>query len=374
MLLLHISDLHLSRYGESGAWTTREMDDDGEWEVLHAWQRWQIEGKRDRKGRPDDMRLVDPEGVVHKVRSWPGRKEEKVVSALLTIAMERHQTSSERLISHRPTAEDLNSLLHVDPYNTNLRFLRVVDAVTELGPDLLLLTGDITDNGFGYGLVRHYLGPWIEERRLFPIPGNHDTYDMMPRIGRRARTETKAGRYAAFAANVGMEPNAAGCYVRRVGDVAVVGLDSCSMPRTPLSASGAVSRGQLGWLAELGHDRAFQDARLRLAMVHHHLLRMPFSIGRRNPIEVGMRLRNASNVMQICTDAGIDILFNGHRHHGYAVKLPGRPMVVSAPSSTLGCKSVVNRIYGWRVDLADRSPFPTMHRLFVAPANAEAHP
>ena len=374
MLLLHLSDLHLSRYGESGTWTRRDDEEEEEWEIVHGWQRWQIEGKRDRKGRPDDIRLVDPEGVVHKVKSWPSRKDDKVISALLSIAMKRHQTSAERLIKNRPTVEDLKAMLHIDPYNTNLRFVRLMDRVAEFGPDLVLLTGDTTDNGFGYSLVLHHLQRWIERRHLFVIPGNHDTYDMLPRIGRRARAEAKQELYSEFALKVGMEPNQAGAYVRRLGDIAVVGLNSCRMPRTPLSASGAVSREQLSWLEELGHDVAFQEARCRIGMVHHHLLRMPFAVGRRSPWEVGMRLRNATEVIQACSDVGIDFLFNGHRHHGYAVQLPGRPMVISAPSSTLGCKSLVGKVYGWRMDLADRNPFPVIHQLLDPPANAGVHP
>lgn len=87
---------------------------------------------------------------------------------------------------------------------------------------------------------------------------------------------------------------------------------------------------------------------------------MPFELGRRAPIEVGMRLRNAPEVMQTCSDAGIDIMLNGHRHHGYMVQLPGHPMVVSSPSSTLGCKSS-DRRYVWLLDLAERHPYPVMH-------------
>jgi hypothetical protein len=114
---------------------------------------------------------------------------------------------------------------------------------------------------------------------------------------------------------------------------------------------------------------------LRLGLVHHHLLRIPFSVGRRSPIEVGMRLRNATEVIRTCTDAGLDVLFNGHRHHGYVVKLPGRPMVISAPSSTLGCKSAVNQVYGWRMELDDDdTPFPILHRLLDPPGQAQAHP
>ena len=374
MLLLHLSDFHLSRYGEAGTWSQRDRDEDDDWELIHKWHRWQIEGKRDRKGRPDHLRLVDPEGVVHKVKNWPGRRDDRVVSSLLNTAMKRHETSAERLIKSRPGPEDLAAMLKLDPYNTNLRFLLLVDRLQAMGPEVLLLTGDITDNGFGYGLVLHYLKPWVEGRRLFVVPGNHDTYDMMPRIGRRARTEAKGVRYAEFAATVGMEFNSAGAYVRRLGDFAVVGLNSCDMPRTPLSASGAVSREQLAWLHRLGKDVGFQRARGRLGLVHHHLLRIPFAIGKRSPVEVGMRLRNATEVVRTCARAGLNVLFNGHRHHGYVVQLPGRPMVISAPSSTLGCKSTVNQIYGWRLDLEHKTPFPILERLLDPPKEAQAHP
>lgn len=366
MLLLHLSDFHLSRYGESGTWKHPKPKHETKWEPIHVWQRWQIQGLRDRRGRPDRLRLVDPEGVLHKVKNWPARKSDRAISSLLAMAMKRHLTSAELLVKNRPTPEDLAAMLHVDSLNTNLRFLKMVDAVKALGPDVILMTGDITENGFGYGLVRHYLRPWIENHRLFTIAGNHDTYDIIPRLGRRARTEVKEERYNQFAGHIGMEPNPTGAWVRRMNDVALVGLNSCKMPRTPLSASGAVSREQLSWLRELGRDSAFRDARLRLGLVHHHLLRIPFAVGKRSPIEVGMRLRNAVEVMRTCTDASLDMIFNGHRHHGYMVQLPGRPTVISAPSSTLGCKSIF-KVYGWIMDLDDEHPFPLLHELFEDP-------
>ncbi|MBK8481847.1 MAG: metallophosphoesterase [Proteobacteria bacterium] len=358
MLLLHLSDLHLSRYGERGDWS--QPDEEEGWELVHQWQRWRIEGRRDRKGRPDKLRLLDPEGVVHQGRGWPARKDEKIISRLLALAMERHLTSAEALVTNRPTPEDLQALLRLDPTNTNLRFLQVVDQLLPLGPELIAVTGDTTDNGFGYRLLEHYLQPWIDRQRLFVVPGNHDTYEIMPRRGRRARIQAKGEQYRAFSQRIGNAPNAAGAYVRRIGDIAIVGLNSCNPLVGPLSASGEVAREQLVWLHELGRDPAFQQERLRLCLVHHHLLRMPFELGRRAPIEVGMRLRNAPEVMQTCSDAGIDIMLNGHRHHGYMVQLPGHPMVVSSPSSTLGCKSS-DRRYVWLLDLAERHPYPVMH-------------
>ncbi len=360
MIVLQLSDLHLSRYGESKIWTEKADDDGREWTALQRWKRWQIEGCRDKKDRPDDLRLVDPEGVIHKVRGWPSRKEDKAIAALLSIAMERHQTSAERLVKRRPSPEDLEAMIRVDPDNTNLRFLRLVDRINEIGPDVLLLTGDTTDNGFGYGLVAHYLSPWIQAGRFFVVPGNHDTYDMFPRRGRAKRVERKEETYLEFAKKVGLAPEEHGAYVRlMMGDVIVVGLNSCDMPRTWLSASGAVSTEQLEWLAELAREPEFQRARHRVALLHHHLLRMPFTVGKRNPIEAGMRLRNAVKTVQALTDAGIDVVFNGHRHQGYLVKLPGRPMVVSGPSSTLGCKTY-GSCYGWSIDLEDDQPLPQM--------------
>ncbi len=366
MKLLHLSDLHLSRFGESGSWTQRNEKDLDRWETVKAWQNWQIEGRLDKKGRPDKLRLVDPEGVVHKMKSWSKKKEkeEKICAALLAQAMKRHQTSAVRLVRGRPEEEDLEAMLGVDPYNTNLRFLKMLDDVHRLAPDLLLITGDITDKGFGYGLVLHYLKPWIDAGRLISVPGNHDSYDMLPRLGRKARTATRAESYRDFACKIGLEPDASGAFLRRVGDIAVVGLNSCLMPKTPLSASGAVSKEQLAWLSALSENPDFTEARLRIGMLHHHLIRMPFDVGKRSPFDVGMRLRNAERVVEACTDAKIDILCNGHRHHGYMVQLPGRPMILSSPSSTLGCKST-GRTYAWGMDLDSKQPFPMINDLDV---------
>jgi len=360
MLVLHLSDLHLSRYGETGTWSTADAEE-RPGEVLHVWERWQIQGLRSRrKNRPAKLRLVDPEGVVHKVRSWPKRDDEKAVDRLLALAMERHETSAERLIESRPTPEELQALLRLDPANTNLRFLEMLEQVLQVDPELIVITGDITDNGFGYGLVRHYLAPWIERQRLLAVPGNHDTYEMIPRKGRKQRAAAKEERFRTFARCLGLTLGDEGAWVHRIEDVALVGLNSCKPPRTLLSASGKVSTEQLRWLESLGAEPELSTARLRIGMVHHHLLRMPFALGKRSPIEVGMRLRNAPDVMRACTAAGLDILLHGHRHHGYMVQLPAHPMVVSSPSSTLGCK-FAKRDYTWVMDLDQDHPHPLMH-------------
>jgi len=358
MRVLHLSDLHLSRYGESGTWTPRDPADDAE--VLHSWRGWQIEALRSRKRRrPDKIRLVDPEGVVHRIRS-ASKRDDKKIQALLSLAMERHRTSAANLIQEPLPLEDLQALLKVDPVNTNLRFIEMLEQVLRLDPELILLTGDTTDNGFGYQLVIHYLADWIRRGRFLVVPGNHDIYEMLPLRGRLKRRTAKGERYRRFAEEVGLEPLSHNAWLQFRGDIAFVGLDSCMPPRTQLSASGKVSEEQLRWLDRLSEDPDFRGARLRVALVHHHLLRMPFSLGKRNPIEMTMRLRNAPEVMQACRRAGIDLLFNGHRHHGYLVQLPDHPTVISSPSSTLGCK-FARSDYVWLIDLAERHPYPVLH-------------
>lgn len=362
MLLLHLSDLHLSRYGETRYWTQLD-DSDDRWEVLQRWQRWRIEGKRDRKDRPERLRVVDPEGVVHAAKKWPSKKDDRAIAGLLQLAMERHMTSAEALVDKRPSAEDLAALLRIDPDNTNLRFIELLDYVLPLEPDVIVITGDMTDNGFGYGLIEHYLEPWIKGKRLFVVPGNHDTYELLPRRGRKARVVAREDRYREFAEHVGNTPEECGAYLRCVDDLCFVGLSSCKQPRTPLSASGEVSKEQLQWLAEqAAENEQFRGARLRICLVHHHLMRIPYEPGRGAPMEMGLKLRNGREVMQACADAQIDMIFNGHRHHGYTVQLPGHPLVISSPSSTLGCKSTDMR-YVWLVELAQRYPYPHAHRL-----------
>jgi 3',5'-cyclic AMP phosphodiesterase CpdA len=369
MKLCHLSDLHLTRYGEHRYWTQLEQSEEG-WEKLHGWQGWRIEGKRDRKQRPEKLRLVDPGGVVHEVRKWPRGSDDKVVSKMVTVAMERHMTSVEALVQRRPTHEDLRTMLRVDPNNPNLRFLQVCDQVLAKGPEIVAITGDHTDNGFGYGLIQHFLEPWVKEGRLLVVPGNHDTYDMFPRKGRRDRVTIKEDAYRAFAGAVGCDSAEHGAYVRYIDDLAFVGLSSCKEPFVALSASGEVTQPQLTWLRELAEKPEYKKARLRLGMVHHHLLRMPMELGKRSPIEVGLRLRNAVEVMKACTEAKIDILLNGHRHHGYMVQLPDHPMVVSSPSSTWGCKSSNSR-YVWMMDLEPKHPHPLAYKFSDDPATPE---
>jgi 3',5'-cyclic AMP phosphodiesterase CpdA len=360
MLALHLSDLHLSRYGETGAWLPQENGGGPAWELLHEIHRWRVEARRPSWRKAGRLQLVDPEGVVHERRRWSGA-DDKAIQRLIALALERHDTSAERLIEARPTAADLAAQLRLDPLNTNLLFLQMLDQILPVSPDLIFLTGDITDNGFGYNLVTHYLAPWIRSGRFFAVPGNHDTYDIIPRVGRKLRLATKDQCYRDFAAEVGLTPEPSGAYVRYVADLAIVGLNSCKPPRTPLSASGEVSASQLTWLRALGRTPEFRQARLRLGLVHHHLLRMPFALGQRTPIEVAMRLRNAPDVMEACGEAGVNLLLNGHRHHGYMVQLPELSLVLSSPSSTLGCK-FARRDYAWLIDLAAEHPFPVLRR------------
>jgi hypothetical protein len=186
--------------------------------------------------------------------------------------------------------------------------LEIVQQVLPLEPELVAITGDLTDNGFGYQLVEHYFAPWIKKERLIVVPGNHDTYEMFPGKFRKARLEAKLQRYQQFAEAIDMAPEGCGAFARRIGDLAFVGLSSCKPPRTLLSASGEVTNEQLRWMESLVEDPDFRDARAA------HLSFAPSSFA--NAVRVRQRqLDGGRSAAAQCTRGDGRLYQRPHRHH-----------------------------------------------------------
>ncbi|WP_207457364.1 phosphodiesterase [Azospirillum sp. SYSU D00513] len=133
---------------------------------------------------------------------------------------------------------------------------RAVEAVNALdpAPDLVLLTGDLTDFGTEeeYGLLMELLRPL--QAPLFPIPGNHDARAGM------------AGAFPAIARRAGPGPFLQ--YTVEDWPVRLVGLDTL----VPGSGGGELCAERLGWLeARLGE----QPDRPTVVFQHHP----PFATG-----------------------------------------------------------------------------------------------
>jgi 3',5'-cyclic AMP phosphodiesterase CpdA len=364
LVLAHISDFHVSRFGEhvtslkSRRLLGRSARRGAGWEPAGELGGWRVER------REKALRLVDQDGVVHAARRARGNAGDGHLAELLQLARERQRTEHSQLAASIPKGPELSDLLQEDPTNTNLLFCRAAERLLEDGPDWVLITGDLTDNGIGYDLILAALAPWIERRRVLAVPGNHDLYETPPLVvpghARKGEPEKRA-LWASFATRLGLPGG--GAWVHELGEgVTVCGIDSCIPAHAPFSASGAVTDEALGFIGSV--LKSASGGTLRVGMLHHHVVNLPFKPTGWAPWQLGIRLRNARPVYEFFVEHAFSLVLNGHRHVGYRYHPNHAPLFVSAPSATLGCRSgAAPRPFYWRVEINDREVTSVRERL-----------
>jgi 3',5'-cyclic AMP phosphodiesterase CpdA len=207
---------------------------------------------------------------------------------------------------------------------------RAIAEVNEMQPDVVVISGDLTSNGFKdeYALAREYLNG-IECTSMVVIPGNHDSRN----VG-----------YVHFEDLFG-ERNS----VLNVGPATIVAVDSSE----PDLDNGQVGRGRYRLIEE-----AFAGAaNLRIFVLHHHLLPIPGTGRERNIVH------DAGDTLECLQRAEVDLVLAGHKHVPYAWRLEDL-FVVNAgtvSSSRLRgkgrpCYNVVD-VEGTHVDVWRRYPF-----------------
>jgi 3',5'-cyclic AMP phosphodiesterase CpdA len=359
LVLVHLSDLHVSRYGEhvtslkSSSFRPKPADADETWTTLGTVDDWKIQRRSKKRWgtgkEPNlELRLLDGEGYVQVRRKGTGDQEHAFKTELEKLAIKRHGTAHDRLVRNLPPLEKVLALLEEDPTNTNLLFCRAAYRVREMKPDWVILTGDVTDDGVGYDLVGRAFEPYLDQGKLLAIPGNHDVYSSPPLVvpGRDKKTvRQKRDLWAEFARKLELPEDAP--WVRELGEgVAVYGMDSCTPAWTPLSASGEVP---LAMLEDIEADLS-PDHLCRIALLHHHIVNPPILSVGRTPWQLGMRLRNAKEVYDFLVKHRFACVLNGHRHLGYRFHPAHAPLFVSAPSATLGCRTGAPP-YCWRISI-----------------------
>ena len=360
LVVAHLSDLHVSRYGEhvtslrTTLWSKQGKQAE-DWEVVEEVDGWLVQRRAKWRWRLRDaedaleLRLLDEQGYVQQKRKGRRSDEAQFRRELAQVAAERHLTEHGRLARALPTVARVEELLADDPSNTNLLFLRAAYAIREAKPDWIAVTGDLTDDGIGYDLIEAALAPFIDRERMLAIPGNHDVYGSPPFVvpsHERKDVERKRSLWAPFARRIGLPGE--GPWVRELGEGAVIcAVDSCTPAWTPLSASGEVPKPELDRL-----NAAIDglDLPLRIAMLHHHVVNPPILHVGRAPWQLGMRLRNAKEVYDYFREKRFTAVLNGHRHLGYRYHPAWAPLFLSAPSATLGCRTGA-KPYFWRLEI-----------------------
>jgi 3',5'-cyclic-AMP phosphodiesterase len=178
--------------------------------------------------------------------------------------------------------------------------------VNEARPDLVVVAGDLTDNGFPeqYEEAQDELSA-IGCQHVVLVPGNHDARN----VGYILYEETFGAR------DHRLRLELAGL------DVALVAVDASK----PDIDEGEVGREHYGWIAD-GFD---EEADLRIFVCHHHLVPIP-GTGR----EVNQVL-DAGDVLSLLHQSSVDLVLAGHRHVPYVWPIAGLYVVHSGTVSTL---------------------------------------
>lgn len=188
------------------------------------------------------------------------------------------------------------------PYFVTNLMERVVEELNELAPDLVVNTGDITDQGYltEYKTAHHYLER-LECGAQMVLPGNHDARN----VG-----------YMHFEAIFGERKAQL-----RVGPIHVVGIDSTE----PDLDVGRVGRERYKWIRE----QFAGDEGLKILALHHHVLPVPGAGRERNIIY------DAGDLLEVLIDVGVDIVLSGHKHVPYVWRLEDMTIVNAGTASSM---------------------------------------
>ena len=190
---------------------------------------------------------------------------------------------------------------------------RSIYEINELAPDLVIVSGDLTDFGLRqeYETARGFLDT-IECGRMIVIPGNHDSRN----VGYVHFDELFGDRRSCL----------------HLDGVSIVAIDSTE----PDLDSGTVGRGLYAWIEERFAER---ESFLRLFVLHHHLLPIPGTGRERNIVH------DAGDTLERLQRAGVQLVLSGHKHVPYAWRLENLFVVNAGTVSSMRLRGKTKPCY-----------------------------
>jgi len=197
--------------------------------------------------------------------------------------------------------------LHFEEYKFSEELKNnLLEQVSEENPDLIVISGDITAQGYveEYVKAKEFIDELKSTAEVYVVPGNHDS------------------------CNVGLRQ-----FKRLIGDrrfihndmhnrMVIIGLDSSE----PDIHDGQIGIDQREWLVrELRKVR--EDMRI-IVTFHHHILPIPRT-GRERNI-----LLDAGDILKILMEYKVDLVLNGHKHVPHAWRLEELVTVNSGTATT----------------------------------------
>jgi Icc protein len=191
---------------------------------------------------------------------------------------------------------------------------RVVREINQLRPDLVVVPGDLTGNGYRdeYERARTHLDV-LECEHVVVVPGNHDSRN----VGYVHFVEFFGERWDKRELTLGASQDAAG-----QDRVRVVSVDSSK----PDLDDGEVGRHRYGWLIEQLGDP--DDDVFKIVAIHHHLVGIPTTGRERNIV------LDAGDMLEILSHYDVDLVLAGHKHVPYVWPIGGMLICTSGTAST----------------------------------------
>lgn len=216
-----------------------------------------------------------------------------------------------QIVGFRPRHWNMKRALgYINWHRTRKRVVKadvIADLVADMKaktPDHIAVTGDLVNVGLPQEIVS--ARAWLESLgpadRVSVIPGNHDIYVPMRRdvgVQRWADYMSPDDYGAAFPSGEGGFP-----YVRRVGHVALVGVNS-AIPTPVFVAAGRVGRDQFEALGSI-LDSLHREGLVRVVLIHH-----PPLPGQAAPRRA---LIDAAEMQGVLERHGAELVLHGHNH------------------------------------------------------------
>ncbi|WP_338248466.1 metallophosphoesterase family protein [Pyrodictium abyssi] len=183
----------------------------------------------------------------------------------------------------------------------------VIGYVNRVEPDIVVVTGDITD----YGFVHEYekaidLLARINTAELLVVPGNHDSRNM----GYVVFEHVFGTRYP---------------FISHRGRVCIQGVDS---------SEPDLDDGHIGRLAYRIVEQNLEKCNgLKIVALHHHLVPVP-GTGRERNIPV-----DAGDFLDLLLRLGVNIVLSGHKHVPWVWELNGMLILHAGTATTIKLKA-----------------------------------
>ncbi|MBN2168596.1 MAG: metallophosphoesterase [Actinobacteria bacterium] len=205
--------------------------------------------------------------------------------------------------------------LHVgSPHFEPMMLEAVILEINEFHPDIVVVCGDITNDGFKqeYGHAKQYLER-IECGNKIITPGNHDSRN----VG-----------YVHFEDLFGPRNS-----VMYLPGLTIVALDSSE----PDLDEGRLGRQNYRWIIE----KLSRAGDFKIVTLHHHLIPIPGTGRERNIIE------DAGDFLELLADHGIDLVLCGHKHVPHEWQFEGFCIVNAGTVSSRKVRGYATQCYNF---------------------------